>query len=70
VRKPKANRKFDALAFKEQAQARIYEEIKDMTPAQQIAYYEEATRRGPLAKWWQGIRRQSARTRATAGRRK
>ena len=64
----KPKKKFDALAFKERVQAEIYEEIKDMTPAEQIAYFNRRAAQGPLGEWWKRIRRRSARAHAGAGR--
>lgn len=43
---------FDAIKFKQQAQAQIYEEIKDMTPEEEIAYFRERALSGPLGEWW------------------
>lgn len=36
--------KIDAVAMKWEAAAAIYEEIKDLTPEQRVAYWEKATR--------------------------
>jgi len=55
---PKSEKTFDCIAFKREAQARIYDEIKDMTPQQQIAYYRHAARNGPLGAWWRRISEQ------------
>jgi len=36
---------FDSLKWKQEVQAKIYEEIKDMTPAQQREYYRQVVER-------------------------
>lgn len=46
---------FDCLAFKAQAQAQIYEKIKDMTPEEEIAYFRNSAKTGKLRHFWQKI---------------
>ncbi len=48
----KTDKAFDCIAFKRQAQAEIYEQIKDLTPAQQVRYFSTAAHAGPFAKFW------------------
>lgn len=48
----KTDKAFDCIAFKRQAQAEIYEQIKDLTPAQQVRYFSTAAHTGPFAKFW------------------
>jgi len=55
---------FDCIEFKRAAQARIYEQIKDLSPEEELAYYHRAVEEGPFAEWW---KRASA---ATAARRR
>lgn len=55
----KSKKKFDCIEFKEKAQARIYEDIKDLTPQQQIAYFNKRAENGPLGELWKRIRRES-----------
>ena len=50
-------KRFDCIEFKERAQAQIYEEIKDLTPEQQIEYFNRRAENGPLADWWKRIMR-------------
>jgi len=54
---------FDCIAFKERVQAEIYEEIKDLTPSQQIEYFRKAAETGPFADWWKKVREEGARRR-------
>lgn len=44
--------KFDCVEFKRQAQARIYERIKDLTPDEEIEYFRKAAETGPFGDWW------------------
>jgi len=46
---PKMKKAFDCLAFKEKAQAEIYEEIRDLSRAEQIEYFKRTATSGPLA---------------------
>ncbi|MBI4678183.1 MAG: hypothetical protein HY748_11425 [Elusimicrobia bacterium] len=49
----KARKGFDCLEFKRLAQTEIYDEIKALTPAQQIEY---STAKRPAARWADGGR--------------
>lgn len=57
-KKPK-QKTFDCVEMKRRAQARIYEEIKDLSPEEEVAYFRRAAETGPLADWWKKIRRKS-----------
>ena len=48
--KPKKG--FDCVEAKRQAQARIYEKIKGLSPQQEIEYFRTAVEDGPLGKLW------------------
>jgi len=50
---------FDCLQYKWRVQAEIYEEIKGLTPAQEIEYFRNAAETGPLAAWWRKVRQQA-----------
>ena len=52
----KVKKRFDCLAYKDKVQAQIYEEIKDMTPEQEIEYFNRHAETGPFAKWWKAVR--------------
>ena len=56
---------FDCVEFKRRAQVRIYEEIKGMSPEEEIAYFRKAAARGPLGRWWKAIRQQQPRASRT-----
>lgn len=49
-----ANKKeFDCIAKKRDAQAEIYEEIKDLSPEQQIEYFRKAVQSSQFHEWWE-----------------
>ena len=45
-------KKFDCIKMKEEIQAKIYEEIKDMSSAERLAYFKEKSRNSAL---WQRL---------------
>jgi len=53
---PPIEKEFDCLAFKREAQLKIYEKIKDMTTAEQAAYFQQAVESGPFAELWKSFR--------------
>ena len=52
---------FDCIEYKQRVQEEIYEEIKDLSPAQQLEYFHRASLEGPLAGWWKKVRENTAR---------
>jgi len=48
-------RGFDCIAFKRQAQAQIYEEIKGLSPEEEIAYFRRSAAVGPFGKLWKAL---------------
>lgn len=48
-----SKKEFDCIAVKREAQKRIYEETKDMTPQQQIEYFRKAVQRSRFRVWWE-----------------
>ena len=46
---------FDCIAFKQKAQERIYEEIKDMSWEEEVTYFQRAAKSGPLGSWWKRV---------------
>ncbi len=47
---------FDCIAFKDRVQSEIYEEIKDLTHDEEIAYFRRRVEKGPFAKLWRSVR--------------
>jgi len=50
-------KEFDCLAYKREAQLKIYEKIKDMTTKEEVAYFQQAVESGPFAELWKSLRR-------------
>ena len=50
---------FDCIAFKRHAQAEIYEDIKGLSPEEEIAYFRRRAATGPLGKLWKALERRS-----------
>ncbi|RJO66734.1 MAG: hypothetical protein C4523_11615 [Myxococcales bacterium] len=48
--KKRTRKSFDCIAFKRRAQERIYEEIKNMTHEEEIAYFKRLAKSSPFAK--------------------
>ncbi len=46
---------FDCLEFKQQVQEKIYEDIKNLSLAEQIAYFQDRIENSNLRDWWQSI---------------
>ena len=44
----KKNKDFDCLELKEQIQGRIYEEIKDLSPEEEIEYFKKKAKASGL----------------------
>jgi hypothetical protein len=51
---------FDCLAFKWKVEAEIYQEIKDLTPEQQIEYFRRHAQTGPFAELVAKLREQAS----------
>lgn len=49
----KKEKNFDALAFKEKAQKRLYKATRGMTWEEQVGYYHQMALKGPFSKFAQ-----------------
>ena len=47
----KINKNFSAVEMKRKIQAEIYEEIKHLTPEQELEYYHKKGQEGPFGKF-------------------
>ena len=65
---PPKMKTFDCLDFERRAQAAIYEQIKDMTPAEQAAWLERAAETGPLGGWYRQLKQAQAERQAASQR--
>ena len=52
----KTEKTFDCVAFKRQAQTRIYKETQGMTFEEEVAYLQRRAEKGPLGPWWKRLR--------------
>jgi hypothetical protein len=46
---------FDCIEWKRHIQAEIYQEIKNMTHEEEIAYWRRKANEGWVGKWWRSI---------------
>ncbi len=58
-------KKFDCVTYKRRVQSEIYEEIKGLSPQEEIEYFRKSAQAGPLGQWWKAVKRRSE----AAGRR-
>ena len=58
----KNNNGFDCIAFKREAQSKIYGEIKDFSPMEEMRYFRKKVAFGPFGKWWRSIKVRSQKT--------
>jgi hypothetical protein len=56
TRKKKA---FDCVEMKRTIQAQIYEEIKDLTPEEELAYWRKSADEGPWGDWWREVHKRA-----------
>jgi hypothetical protein len=61
----KTKNKFDSVSFKRQAQEEIYEDTKNMTASEEIAYYRKKVQSSVLTHPWK-----KSRTKHSAAREK
>jgi hypothetical protein len=47
----KTDKKFDCLRFKDEEQAKVAEEIGQLTVAEQVSYFRKRAASGPFAGW-------------------
>lgn len=58
----KIEKDFNCLEFKQKAQEKIAEEIKNLTPKEQIQYFRDLAESSSLSKWWKSVKNQSSTT--------
>ena len=57
MKRGRRKKSFDCIAFKRQAQAQIYKEIKGLSPKEEIAYFRRQAATGPLGNFWKALER-------------
>jgi hypothetical protein len=50
---------FDCIEFKRRAQAEIYQEIKGLSPEEEIEYFRWRVAAGPFGKFWKALQDRS-----------
>jgi len=53
----KSKKKFNAVEMKRKIQAEIYEEVKNLTPEQELEYYRKSSERGVFGKLFNSAHR-------------
>ena len=46
---------FDCIELKRKAQAEIYQAISQMTPREEIAYFQQSIKDSKLSEWWKTV---------------
>lgn len=49
------NKKFDCIQNKRDAQTKIYQTIKQMTPEEEIAYFRQSIDQSKFSNWWKSL---------------
>ena len=52
----KVEKDFDCIEFKQQAQDKISEQIKNLNPHEQIRYFRQRAESSSLRTWWKSIK--------------
>ena len=55
MKRRKTEKPFDCVAFKRQAQAKIYDETRALSPAEQVVYFRQRAQTGALGRWWKAV---------------
>lgn len=55
MNKQATDKAFDCVAFKRQAQSRVYEDTRQMTMAEQVEYFRRRAQSGALGSWWKRV---------------
>jgi len=51
----KTGKRFDCVAMKHAIQLRIYEETRDLSPEEEIAYFRRQAETGPLGNFYRSL---------------
>jgi hypothetical protein len=55
MKRRKAEKDFDCVGFKRKVQAEIYEEIRGLSPEEEIEYFRRQVAAGPFGKLWKAL---------------
>lgn len=50
-----SKKKFDCIEFKRKAQIKIYNRLKNISPAKQADFFRQSALTGPLGAWWGAV---------------
>ncbi len=53
---------FDCITYKQRVQREIHEQIKHLSPQEQVQWFRNNVQQGPFATWWQSIPSQTGET--------
>ncbi|BDA72323.1 hypothetical protein CAL7716_064890 [Calothrix sp. PCC 7716] len=56
----KFEKDFDCLELKQKAQEETFENIKNLTPEEQIKYYRTVAESSSLGDWWKKVKNKSS----------
>lgn len=59
MKRRKPAKGFDCIEFKRQAQAKIYQEIKGLSPEEEMEYFRCQVAAGPFGKLWKNLETRS-----------
>lgn len=48
-------KEFDCIQVKRDAQIKIYQTIKEMTPEEEIAYFRQSVEQSKFSNWWKSV---------------
>lgn len=60
MKRRKPAKGFDCIEFKRQAQAEIYQEIKGLSPEEELEYFRRQVAAGPFGKLWKTLETHSS----------
>ena len=55
MKKQAKDKAFDCVAFKRQAQSKVYEDTRQMKVAEQVEYFRRRAQSGALGSWWKRV---------------
>jgi hypothetical protein len=55
MKRRKPEKGFDCIGFKRKVQREIYEEIRGLSPEEEIEYFRRQAAASPLGKWWKSL---------------
>lgn len=48
-------KEFDCIQVKRDAQTKIYQAIRQVTPEEEIAYFQQSVDQNDLSEWWKSV---------------